>query len=68
MKHKTSKAIMGATLSLAAIAIAIDHTEHKLPEVETMSSEQEQEVMESGTPCSLGAAPCSLGSEDGEDD
>ena len=68
MKHKTGKAIMGATLSLAAIAIAIDHTEHKLPEVDSMSSEQDQEVMESGTPCSLGAAPCSLGAEETDDE
>ncbi len=67
MKHKTGKVIMGATLSLAAIAIAIDHTEHKLPEVESMSSEQDQEIMESGTPCSLGAAPCALGADGTEE-
>ena len=53
---------MGATLSLAAIAVAIDHTQHKLPEVEAVSAE-DQDVMEQGTPCGLGVAPCSLGDE-----
>jgi len=67
MKHKTSKVIMGATLSLAAIAVVIDHTQHKLPEVDAVSSE-EQDIMESGTPCGLGAAPCSLGEDDALDD
>ncbi len=62
MKHKTGKVIMGATLSLAAIAVAIDHTQHKLPEVETVTSD-EQDMMDSGTPCGLGVAPCSLGEE-----
>lgn len=68
MKHKTSKVIMGATLSLAAIAVVIDHTQHKLPEVDTMSPEEQQDIMESGTPCGLGAAPCSLGEDDALDD
>ena len=63
MKHKTGKVIMGATLSLAAIAVAIDHTHHKLPEVESATSE-EQDLMDSGTPCGLGVAPCSLGDEE----
>ena len=56
---------MGATLSLAAIAVAIDHTKHQLPEVESMSAD-EQDLMESGTPCGLGGAPCSLGDEEGD--
>ena len=61
MKHKTGKVIMGATLSLAAIAVAIDHTQHKLPEVEPVSADQQQDMMEQGIPCGLGVAPCSLG-------
>jgi len=52
---------MGATLSLAAIAVAIDHTKHKLPAVEPVTTDQQQDMMEQGTPCGLGAAPCSLG-------
>jgi hypothetical protein len=64
MKHKTGKVIMGATLSLAAIAVAIDHTQHKLPEVEAVSTDEQQDMMEQGSPCGLGAAPCSLGDGD----
>ena len=68
MKHKTGKIIMGATLSLAAIAVAVDHTQHKLPEVESMSSDEQQDSMELGTPCGLGVAPCSLGEESSLED
>jgi hypothetical protein len=52
---------MGATLSLATIAVAIDHTQHKLPEVESTSAQEQEDVMQQGTPCGLGVAPCSLG-------
>ena len=68
MKHKTGKIIMGATLSLAAIAVAIDHTQHKLPDVEATSPDEQQDTMEQGTPCGLGAAPCSLGDDSGSYD
>ena len=68
MKHKTGKMIMGATLSLAAIAVAIDHTEHKLPEVESISPDESQDIMDLGAPCGLGAAPCSLGEDNAIDD
>ena len=62
MKHKTGKAIMGATLTLAAIAVTIDHTQHALPPMEQISNEEQQDILEHGTPCGLGgAAPCSLG-------
>ncbi len=59
MKHKTGKAIMGATLGLAAIAVAIDHTRHTLPGVEQISDEEQEQIMQQGTPCGL--APCALG-------
>lgn len=65
MKHKTSKVIMGVTFSVAAIAAAIDHTSHRLPEVESEASGGQQDFFKGGTPCGLGIAPCSLG-EDGE--
>ena len=68
MKHKTGKAVMAATLSLAAIAVAIDHTRHKFPEVENISSDDQQDLIEQGTPCGLGAAPCSLGDDSTIDD
>ena len=62
MEHKTAKIIMGTALALATIAVAVDHTQHTLPSIENVSSDdansQEQEA-----PCSLGAAPCSLGAE-----
>lgn len=64
MKHKTAKTIMGATLSLAAIAVAIDHTQHRLPPVETILDQDQQNMLEQGTPCGLGgSSPCSLGGE-----
>lgn len=61
MKHKTAKAMMATTLGLAAIAVAIDHTRHTLPEVDEISAEEQQHILEQGTPCGLGGAPCSLG-------
>ena len=63
MQHKTSKVIMGATLTLAAIAVAIDHTQHPLPPVEALSNQEQQGILDQGTPCGLGSAPCSLGGE-----
>jgi len=66
MKHKTGKMIMGATLSLAAIAVAVDHTRHKLPTVEAISPDDQQDILDQGAPCGLGA-PCSLG-DDASDD
>jgi len=59
---------MGATLSLAAIAVAIDHTQHQLPEVESVSPDDLQDISEQGAPCGLGAAPCSLGDDNAIDD
>lgn len=64
-----SKIIMGSAISLAAIAVAIDHTKHKLPE----PAQVQQDVIiieddDSGSPCSLGVdeyyngggSPCGL--------
>jgi len=59
---------MGATLSLAVIAVAIDHTRHKLPEVESISTDDQQDIIDEGSPCGLGAAPCSLGDDSAIDD
>lgn len=71
MKHKTGKMIMGATLSLAAIGAAIDHTRHSLPQVDTSAQDapgflqQRKGGLGGAAPCSLGGggAPCSLGGE-----
>lgn len=54
---KTNHIIMGSALGLAAVAIAMDHTRHPLPEPVSVESSY---VIEQGTPCSLDSSPCSL--------
>ena len=74
---KTNRLIVGSAFSLAAIAVAIDHTQHRLPE--PVAATQEQTVTDdadespcgltSESPCSLddeSSSPCSLDS--GDDD
>ncbi|HEB58861.1 MAG TPA: hypothetical protein ENJ01_06560 [Gammaproteobacteria bacterium] len=66
----SNRFIMGSALSIAAIGIAIDHTRHRLPEVETPAA-QAEDVYASpcsleDSPCSLGESPCSLGDVPGE--
>jgi hypothetical protein len=64
MDHKTGKVLMGATLTLAAIAIVVDHTQHQLPPIQKSGARQQLQLQQ-GTPCSLGdRSPCSLGSEE----
>ncbi len=62
MKQKT---IVGTALGIAAIAVLIDHTRHRLPESQPATQSSQEEViilcqLEEGSPCSLDAAPCSL--------
>lgn len=68
MKKNRNRLIMGSAIGLAAIAVAIDHTKHRLP----VPLEQQAAVSEDvsdDSPCSLGGygqqsydeAPCSLG-------
>ena len=63
---KSNRLIVGAALSIAAIAVAIDHTQHRLPE--PMSAEQEKSTMtEDESPCGMSAeesSPCSMDSDD----
>ena len=54
---KTNRIIMGSAIGLAAIAVAIDHTKHPLPEPATVESSY---IIEESSPCSLEASPCSL--------
>jgi len=49
--------IMGSAIGLAAIAVAIDHTRHRLPE--PVTPVPTQETMEQ-SPCTL-ENPCALG-------
>lgn len=58
---------MGATLGLASIAIIIDHTQHRLPQVEQMSGQEQDNYLQESAPCGLGAAPCSLGGSSYDD-
>ena len=59
-----NKIILGSALSIAAIAVAIDHTKHKVPEPQ----QTEQNVIivdddEDETPCGMDGTPCGLDEE-----
>ncbi len=67
--NRKNRWIMGSALGAAAIAVAIDHTRHRLPQpvaVDTRETAGEGSaavviVEEEGeAPCGLDAAPCSL--------
>lgn len=62
MNRSQSKLIMGSALGLAALAVAIDHTRHPLPEPQAQTAATSYEAQES--PCSLDgeAPPCALDS------
>lgn len=57
MKHR-NKWIMGSAIGLAAIAVAVDHTRHRLPEPAAEMDVMETSQVES--PCGLGVAPCGM--------
>jgi len=62
---KSNRLIVGTALGLAAIAVAMDHTKHRLPD--PISAEQEQSTMsEDESPCGMGeeSSPCSMDSDD----
>jgi len=59
LEHRQSAMIMGAAISLAAVAVAIDTTRHPLPKPQA-AVVQPQTAGE--TPCGL-EAPCGMGSE-----
>jgi len=61
---KTNRLIVGTAFSLAAIAVAIDHTQHRLPE--PVAATQEQAVSDDSdeSPCGLSSeSPCSMDDE-----
>lgn len=75
MKSKQTRFIVGAAISAAAIAVAIDHTRHRLPEPEKKLASQQAVIIidegeelpaENDTDCGKPAsaerqaAPCSL--------
>lgn len=59
MKNR-NKLIMGSAIGLATIAVAIDHTRHRLPEPVPVS--QEQVDMEEESPCGMDgeSSPCGM--------
>lgn len=61
---KTNRLIMGTALGLAAIAIAIDHTQHRLPDAISVSQEQTG-MDDDESPCGLDIeSPCSMDADD----
>ncbi|MCG6886957.1 MAG: hypothetical protein LJE74_07100 [Proteobacteria bacterium] len=66
MRRKQSKLIMGSAIGLAAIAVAIDHTRHTLPEptvpqhVTSGGYYEEDSPCSLDSPCSMDESPCSL--------
>lgn len=66
MKHRTAKIIMGTSIGIAAVAAAIDHTRHPLPEPnKAVQGTEDGQADES--PCGLDN-PCGLDSGANTDD
>lgn len=65
---KTNRLIVGSAFSLAAIAIAIDHTQHRLPEAVPVTQEQAGMSEEEESPCGMATeeSPCSMDSDDSD--
>lgn len=68
MEKRGSRLVMGTAIGIAAIAVAIDYTRHRLPEPQAEQDKDnsmiiiEEEGESGGTPCGLGqgGSPCSL--------
>ena len=61
---KTNRLIVGTALSLAAIAVAVDHTQHRLPDPIEASQEQ-MEMSDEESPCGMDVeSPCSMDYDD----
>ena len=61
---KTNRLIMGSALGLASIAVAIDHTQHRLPDPVPTTQMQGEIIQEESSPCGLTSdSPCSMDSE-----
>jgi len=59
---KKNHIIMGAAIGVAALAVAIDHMHHRLPEpAQDMSGYIIEGDGGSSSPCGLGGSPCGLG-------
>ena len=61
---KTNRLIVGSALGLAAIAVAIDHTYHRLPDPVPVAQEQAGMSEEDESPCGMDIdSPCSMDTE-----
>ncbi|MFK5913667.1 MAG: hypothetical protein QM484_04760 [Woeseiaceae bacterium] len=61
---KTNRLIVGSALGLAAIAVAIDHTQHRLPDPVPVTQDQYQMGEDEESPCGMGSdSPCSMDDE-----
>ncbi|HHQ43018.1 MAG TPA: hypothetical protein ENK20_12125 [Chromatiales bacterium] len=58
--RRANRWIMGSALGLAAFAVALDHTRHRLPEMQPPAGETAGAGAAS-SPCGLGTNPCGLG-------
>jgi hypothetical protein len=59
--HKRNRWVMGSAIGLAALAVAIDHTRHPLPQPQASTAAAAVEDQAAAqTPCGLTAAPCAL--------
>ena len=62
-----NKIILGSALSIAAIAVAIDHTKHKVPEPQQIEQNvivlEDSEDDEDENPCGMDGTPCGLDEE-----
>ncbi len=59
MKRKQSKIIFGSVIGLAALAVAIDHTRHSLPQAEPQQRGNAESAYGEEGPCTLDS-PCSI--------
>jgi hypothetical protein len=60
MNHRKARIIMGSAIGLAAIAVAIDHTRHKLPTSEAPGASQPKNGVSEDSPCGMDSeSPCS---------
>lgn len=66
-QSRRNRWIMGSAISLAALATAIDHTRHPVPQAVVKQTSTQQPAQDEISPCGLGdeseqqnANPCSL--------
>lgn len=61
---KTNRLIVGSAFGLAAIAVAIDHTHHRLPDPVPVTQDQAGISYEDESPCGMSTeSPCSMDDE-----